>query len=282
MERPEWLRIPAEDLVRHAPFTLRIVPSADALYDDFAGAMHDEIASAGAEGRDLAVIVPLGPRNHFPRLAKRINSERLSLRHVTFFGMDNWLDWQGRLLPMDSASNLEGMFHRIFLDLVDPELRPDEPNVVFPSPDDLGRPAREIARRGGVATTYGGIGFEGHIAFNDPPNSRLTRVSLQQFRESDTRVLSLAPGTIISTAHRGFGGDVFSVPPMAVTLGMRQLLAAKRIRLYLEGGAWKQTILRELVFSEPTVDYPVTLVRDHPDVEVVVDAESAQPPLAAS
>lgn len=282
MERSEWLRIPAEDLARHAPFVLRIVPTAEALYDDFAGAMYDEIAAASTGGRELAVIVPLGPRNHFPRLAKRINDEQLSLAHVTFFGMDNWLDWQGRLLPRDSASNLEGMFHRIFLDLVDSKLRPDPANVIFPSPDDLGRPAREIERRGGVATTYGGIGFEGHIAFNDPPNSRLTRVSLQEFGQSDTRVLSLAPGTIISTAHRGFGGDVFSVPPMAVTLGMRQLLGAKRIRLYLEGGAWKQTILRELVFSDPTVDYPVTLVRDHPDVEVVVDAESARPPLAAS
>ncbi len=282
MERSEWLRIPAEDLVGHAPFPLRIVPSADALYDDFAGAMHDEIAAAANDGRELAVIVPLGPRNHFPRLAERLNREQLSLSHVTFFGMDNWLDWQGRLLPLESASNLEGAFHRLFLDRVEAGLRPDPANVIFPSPDDLGRPAREIARRGGVATTYGGIGFEGHIAFNDPPSSRLTRVSLSQFRESDTRVLSLAPGTIISTAHRSFGGDVFSVPPMAVTLGMRQLLSAKRIRLYLEGGAWKRTILRELVFSEPTVDYPVTLVRDHPDVEVVVDAESAQPPLAGA
>ncbi len=281
MERSEWLRLPAEELVARAPFPLRIVPSAEALYDDFAGAMHDEIAAAAGAGTELSVIVPLGPRNHFPRLAERINAERLSLGHVTFFGMDNWLDWQGRLLPLDGPSNLEGLFHRIFLDLVEPELRPDPSNVIFPSPDDLARPAREIERRGGVATTYGGIGFEGHIAFNDPPSSRLTRVSLEEFRASDTRVLSLAPGTIISTAHRSFGGDVLSVPPMAVTLGMRQLLGASRIRLYLEGGPWKQTILRELVFSEPSVDYPVTLVRDHPDVVVVVDAESAQPPLAA-
>ena len=38
---------------------------------------------------------------------------------------------------------------------------------------------------------------------------------------------------------------------MAVTLGMKDLLSAKRIRLYTDGGAWKQTILRILLFAEP-------------------------------
>lgn len=280
MNRSEWLRIPAEELPAHAPFSLRVVPSAEELYDEFAGAMYDDIAQGAADGREVLLIVPLGPKNHYPRLAERINAERRSLEHVVFLGMDNWLDWQGRLLPLEHPANLEGQFHQLFLDKVDSTLRPAPANVIFPTPEDLGRPAREIAARGRVRTTYGGVGFVGHIAFNEPPSSNLTRVSLAEFRDSDTRVLSLTPGTIISTAQRSYGGDVFSVPPMAVTLGMRQLLSAEKIRLYVEGGSWKQTILRELVFSEPTVDYPVTLVREHADVEVIADAASALPPLA--
>lgn len=279
MDRSEWLRIPAGDLSAHAPFPLRIVPSAEALYDGFAEAMYDDIAQGAAAGSEVSLIVPLGPKNHYSRLARRINAEQLSLEHVVFFGMDNWLDWQGRLLPLEHPANLEGQFRRLFLDNVELKLRPDPANVIFPSPEDLGRPAREIERHGRVRTTYGGIGFVGHIAFNEPPSSTFTRVSLSEFRDSETRVLSLTPGTIISTAQRSYGGDVFSVPPMAVTLGMRQLLSAERIRLYLEGGSWKQTILRELIFSEPTVDRPVTLVREHSDVEVIADAESAMPPL---
>lgn len=280
MERSEWQRMPAEALAAHAPFTLRIVPTAEALYEDFAAAMYEDISQGTAAGRDVLLIVPLGPTHHYQRLAERINSEQLSLEHVTFFGMDNWLDWQGRLLALEHRSNLEGQFHRLFVDKVNPHLRPLPENVIFPSPDDLARPARELERRGRIATTYGGIGFAGHVAFNEPPSSLLTRVTLSELRDSETRVLSLTPGTIISTAHRSFGGDVFSVPPMAVTLGMRQLLSAQRIRLYVEGGAWKRTILRELIFSEPTETYPVTLVREHPDVEVIVDADSAMPPLS--
>jgi glucosamine-6-phosphate deaminase len=59
---------------------------------------------------------------------------------------------------------------------------------------------------------------------------------------------------------------------------MRELLGARRVRLYTDGGAWKQTILRILLFAEPTVEYPVTLVQDHPDVHVICDAASAAPP----
>lgn len=281
MDRSKWLRLPTEALPEHAPFSLRIVASAQALHDDFAGALYDEIVSSVEGGYELSLIVPLGPTGQYPRLAKRINSEQIPLRHVTFFGMDNWLDWQGRLLPMTHTANLEGRFHSLFIEKLDPGLRPTAENVIFPSPDDLGRTAREFARRPRVKTTYGGVGFVGHIAFNEPPSSTLTRVSLSEFRDSATRIVSLSAGTLISTAQRSYGGDVFSVPPMAVTLGMRELLSAEKIRLYIEGGAWKQTILREMIFNEPTVDVPVTLVRDHPDLEVIVDVDSAAPPLGS-
>ena len=80
MERSEWLRIPADELPKYAPFTLRVVPTTEALYDDFAMALYDEIGAAA--GRNLLLVVPLGPRNHYPRLAERINREQLSLSHV--------------------------------------------------------------------------------------------------------------------------------------------------------------------------------------------------------
>ena len=240
--------------------------------------MFDEAAASARAGEELSVIVPIGPKAHYPLLARMVNEAGLSLAHMTFFGMDQWLDWQARPLPFEHPFNLEGYFHRHFLELVDPELRPAPENVIFPSPHELDRPAQEMARRGEVATTYGGFGFQGHIAFNEPPSSRWTPITLEQFRESTTRIVPIAVDTIIAHSQRSLGGNVFGVPPMAVTLGMRELLAAGRIRLYTDGGAWKQTILRILLFAEPTVEYPVTLVHDHADVHVVVDAESAACP----
>ncbi|MBA3432607.1 MAG: hypothetical protein H0U08_00770 [Actinobacteria bacterium] len=274
----EWLSIPAEELPERSPIPLTIVPTREELYAHFAQSMFGEMKEAADAGRRLSIVVPLGPKGHYPLLATMVNEARLSLDHVTFFGMDNWLDWQGRPLPLEHPFNLEGYFHRHFVEAVEQDLRPPPDEVIFPSPFDLDRPAAEIERRGGIATTYGGFGFQGHLAFNEPPATRWTPVTVEQFRASTTRIVPCAVDTIIAHAQRSLGGNTFGVPPMAVTLGMRELLSAERVRLYTDGGAWKQTILRILLFSEPTVDYPVTLVHDHPGVHVIVDAESAEPP----
>lgn len=242
--------------------------------------MFDEAAAAAERGDELAVIVPIGPKAHYPLLAELVNDARLSLEHMTYFGMDEWLDWQGRPLPRHHPFSLEGYFARHFVELIEPRLRPRPENVLFPTPLELDRSSEEIARRGEIATTYGGFGFQGHLAFNEPPSSRWSPVTLEMLRTSRTRVVPLAVDTVIAHAQRSCGGNVFGVPPMAITLGMDDLLSARRIRLYTDGGAWKQTILRILLFAEPTVDYPVTLVHDHPDVHVVVDAASAASPPA--
>jgi glucosamine-6-phosphate deaminase len=274
----EWLAIPADELAERSSIPLTIVPTREELYRHCAESLFVEASEARAEGEELSVIVPLGPKAQYPLLAAMVNEARLSLEHVTFFGMDNWLDWQARPLPLTHPFNLEGYFRRHFVEFVDAELRPLDENVIFPSPFELQRPAVEMERRGGVATTYGGFGFQGHLAFNEPPATRWTPITLAQLRDSTTRIVPLAVDTIIAHAQRSLGGNVFGVPPMAVTLGMRELLSARRIRLYTDGGPWKQTILRILLFSEPSVDYPVTLVHDHPDVDVIVDAASAAPP----
>jgi glucosamine-6-phosphate deaminase len=66
---------------------------------------------------------------------------------------------------------------------------------------------------------------------------------------------------------------------MAITLGMQDLLSARRIRLFSETGAWKQTMVRVLLFSQPTIEYPVTFAQAHPDAVLVVDRKTAMPPL---
>ena len=257
---------------------LTIVPEREDVYRHFAQDMFDETAEAARAGEGLAVVVPLGPKGHYPLLARMLNEAGLSLERVTFFGMDQWLDWQGRPLPWGHPFNLESYFHEHFLELVEPALRPPPENVIFPSVLELDRSSEEIVRRGGLRTTYGGFGFQGHFAFNEPPATRWSPVTLEQLRKGRTRITPLAVDTIIAHAQRSLGGNVYGIPPMAVTLGMRDLLSAERIRLYTDGGAWKQTILRILLFSEPTVDYPVTLVHEHPDVHVVCDAASAACP----
>jgi glucosamine-6-phosphate deaminase len=275
----EWISIPPDELVDRSPIPLTILPTAEDVHRHFAQSMYAEILQAFEAERPISIIIPLGPKEQFPMLADMVNQGGVALDHVTFFGMDEWLDWQGRPLPWEHPNRLEAYFYRHFLDLVDAELRPPAENVIFPSPYTLDRSAEELARRGRVSTTYAGFGFQGHVAFNESPSSRWTPVTLEQLRESSTRVVSIRVDSIIAHAERSLGGNVFAIPPMAVTLGMRELLSAERVRLYSVTGAWKQTILRILLFARATVDYPVTLVSEHPDVAVIVDrATAACPP----
>ncbi|HUY44247.1 MAG TPA: hypothetical protein VMV92_00760 [Streptosporangiaceae bacterium] len=276
----EWISVPAEDLAdrAHVPFTLAESPLD--VHKIFANDLWDEIEGARAAGREISLIVPLGPVGQFPILARRVNEARLPLDHVSFFGMDDWLDWQGRPFPRGHLFSLESRFHSSFIDLIEPDLRPRPGNIIFPTPLALDRASEELARRGNLAASFGGVGFQGHLAFNEPPASRWTAVTADDLRNSLTRVVPVAIDTIIAHAQRSAGGNVFAVPPMAITLGMRDLLAAPRVRLYMDTGEWKRTILRILLFADADADYPATLVRGHPDVRVVADRQSALSPLA--
>ena len=280
----EWLAVPTDQLAQRSSVPFELVESREALHRRFADDVYAELETARHAGAEISLILPLGPMGQYPILARRINDAGLSLDHATLFGMDEWLDWQGRPLPLEHSFSLEGTFQREFIALIEPRLRPRPENVIFPSPLALDRSAEEMARRGQVAAAYGGVGFQGHIAFNEPPASRWTSVTLEQLRGSRTRIVPLAVDSIIAHAQRRVGGNVFAVPPLAVTLGMRELLSARRLRLYLDTGSWKQTILRILLFSEPDVDYPATLARDHGDLIVMADADTAAcpPPVGSS
>jgi glucosamine-6-phosphate deaminase len=276
----EWLAVPPEQLAARSSVPFLLMESREALHRRFADDVYGELEAA--RGEAVSLILPLGPMGQYPILARKINDARLSLDQVTFFGMDEWLDWQGRPLPLEHPFSLEGAFQREFVALIEPGLRPRPENVIFPSVLELDRFAEEMARRGQIAATFGGVGFQGHFAFNEPPATRWTSVTVEQLRDSRTRIVPLAVDSIIAHAQRRVGGNTFAVPPLAVTLGMRELLSASRVRMYLDTGSWKQTILRILLFSEPDVDYPATLARDHPDLLVVADAETAAcpPPVA--
>jgi glucosamine-6-phosphate deaminase len=274
----EWLAVPADELTARARVPFTLTETREELHALFADELFDDLAAARREGRTVALIVPVGPTGQYPLLAARVNGERLALDHVTFFGMDEFLDWQARPVPPAHPFSLEGTFRRDFLERIEPELRPPDDNVIFPSPLALDRSAEEMERRGGVLATYGGVGFQGHVAFNEPPASRWTAVSVDELLDSRTRVLPLTVDTLIAHAQRRAGGNTFAVPPMAATLGFKELLAAEKVRLYLDTGSWKQTILRILLFGEPDADYPATLVTTHRDVRVFADRRTATVP----
>ncbi|MGD8626978.1 MAG: hypothetical protein PVJ34_20755, partial [Anaerolineae bacterium] len=100
-----------------------------------------------------------------------------------------------------------------------------------------------------------------------------------EFRASQTRIVPLAPETIVMNSIRATGGNPAALPPMAVTLGLAEILAARRLRLYCQGGAWQRTVLRIALLGDEDVDYPVTLAQGHPDYVVITTRDTAARPV---
>ncbi|HZS86472.1 MAG TPA: glucosamine-6-phosphate isomerase [Chloroflexota bacterium] len=278
-----WCRIPAEQLEDHpdAKVQLKILPTPDDVHRWAAREMADEVKENNRQNRPTRWILPCGPTKQYPYFIEIVNSERISLRNVHVFHMDNCLDWEGRPIPLDHPFNYEGWMLRHFYAPIDPELSVPESQRHFPDVYDIDAVSRAIQAAGGIDTTYGGVGYRGHIAYNEAPRSPWYTVTAEAFRNSKTRILHLNDDTLIAVSQRNVGGCSHAVPPMAITLGMKDLLSARRIRLMSDTGAWKQAVVRVLLFGPTTVEYPVTFVQGHADALLVVDRATAAPPLGA-
>ncbi|PDQ34263.1 MAG: hypothetical protein B5766_12560 [Candidatus Lumbricidophila eiseniae] len=258
----------------------QVVPHSAAVHERFAHAIADEIHSNNLAGKPTRLILPVGPIAHYPLLAQLCNKQHISWRDVRFTIMDEYLDWTGRPIPAEHPLSFVG-FMRQFIGTLDSELQPPVDGWVWPDPFEINRVAEFIADIGGIDTCYGGIGVHGHVAFNEPVRNRFWSITDDQFRASPTRVVTLAPETIVMNATRATGGSFDTFPPLAVTIGMRDILEAVRIRLFCDGGVWQQEAVARAVCGPSHQDYPVSLLRHHRDVTVCADRVSAAGAIAA-
>jgi glucosamine-6-phosphate deaminase len=273
------LFLPVHELDQARRVRLEILPDLDALYLHFARSIADEIKARNAAGKPTRLILPVGPVAQYPLLVRICNEERISWREVHTFNMDEYLDWQGRPLPLEHPLSFEGYMRRTVFERLDRDLCIPEEQIHFPNALNLDEISQSIADVGGIDTCYGGIGYHGHLAFNEPPISRWYKLTPSEFRRSLTRIVPLAPETIVMNSIRATGGNPAALPPMAVTLGMADILAARRLRLYCQGGSWQRTVLRIALLGEEDVDYPVTLAQGHPDYRIITDLDTALPPV---
>ena len=273
----QLMTLPIEVLEKQSKTRFRLLPSREALIDDFARSIADQIRARNEQNLPTRLILPVGPVAQYPKLAAISNREGISWKNVFTFNMDEFLDWQGRPIPVDHPLSFEGFMRRTLFAALDPQLRIPEEQAFFPNPFRIDAISEAIRKAGGIDCCYGGIGYHGHVAFNEPPLSRWWTVTTTELRDSLTRVVVLGDDSIVVQSIHSSGGDSTAIPPMAVTLGMRDILASKKIRLYCAAGERHRAIFRITVAGDESVFYPSTLVQGHPDVEVITDEATAQP-----
>jgi len=276
----EWCRIPAEALPGHpdlrVPF--RLVADAAEMGRLMAGELVDLVAARNAEGRPTRVIVPCGPNSWYAPWTELVNARGVSLSRLTAFHMDECLDWQGRPLPRNHPYNFRTFMERRFYGGIRPELSVPEGQRFWLLPSTVER-VRDAIAEAEVDLTLGGWGQDGHVAYNQARRHPFLPVSLEELAASTIRVQENNLDTILALAHRTFGAAYQFVPPMSVTLGMKECLSARKVRVFSDTGAWKQTALRVALFSEPVPEYPMTLLQRHPDALVTATLETARHPI---
>jgi glucosamine-6-phosphate deaminase len=277
MTLEDMLNIPVEILLQRAKVGARLFRDLSSMIEYFACSMAHEIRANNQQQQPTRWILPVGPVAQYFRLVEMSNRERISWKTVHTFQMDEFLDWEGRPLPVDHRLSFEGFMRRQVFEKLDPELRPLPTNIHFPNPFKPDEISEQINAVGGIDTCFGGIGYHGHVAFNEPQMSQWHRISVAQMRRSRTRVVMLGDDSILVQSINCTGGSPDLIAPMAVTLGMSDILASRRIRLYLTGGERHRAVFRISLLSDPTADYPSTLLQGHPDCVVHTDEATARP-----
>jgi glucosamine-6-phosphate deaminase len=239
----------------------------------------DEIRDHNERGQPTRAIIPCGPSCWYKPFTDLVNRERLALHKLVVFHMDECLDWQGRELPLNHPYSFRGAMQRQFYDPVDAELAVRESNRVWLNPQTADE-VRERIAEAPVDITLGGWGQDGHVAYNQARRHPYSQASLDAVRGSTIRIQENNWDTILALAQRTLGTAYQLVPPMSITLGMRECLSARRVRLYSDTGAWKQTALRVALFSPPVAEYPMTLLQEHRDALITATIETARHPIS--
>jgi len=268
---------PIDELRAHTRIPFRLLPDRQSLLTEFADSIATEIRARNARGERTRLILPVGPVAQYPILVDRCNRERISWKNVFTFNMDEFLDWQGRSIPVSHPLSFEGYMRREVFGQLDADLRIPESQCFFPHPFRIDEISDKIQELGGIDVCYGGIGYHGHVAFNEPPISRWHRISVDQLRTSQTRVVVLGDDSIVIQSIHCSGGNSAAIPPMAITLGMKDILASRKIRLYCAAGERHRAVFRITVAGEVTTDFPSTLIQGHPDAEVLTEEATAAP-----
>lgn len=280
----KWCSIPKEELLEQdgRKVKLEVRESREKLMVDLGNLMADEVIEHNKKGILTKWVLPAGPTDEYDTFTKRVNEERISLKNLWIFHMDEFLDWEGRPYPVeDSYESLEGTMNACFYGRIDDELNVPEEQRIWPRINDMDYADELCEKMGGIDTVWAGIGAAGLVAFNEAPHSYCRHISVAEYAQSRTRIVDLNEDTIVALAHRSFGACTDRVPPKSITIGFKLMLNAKRFIYMVATGAWKQTICRILLFSDPTVDYPVTIIPEYvSDVTLYSTEETLDHPLS--
>ena len=276
-----WCKISVSELENHPNLKVKFSLCRDSaeMVQIMARMLVDEIKAHNIHQEPTRAIIPCGPLGWYKPFTDLVNNEGVSLREFVVFHMDECLDWQGKPLPKYHPFNFRTYMEDNFYDPVLPNLNVPEKNRNWLNATNIDEFQQKIASTP-IDITFGGWGQDGHLAFNQARRNPYSTISIEELRNSTVRIQENNFDTILALSQRTLGTAYQFVPPMSVTIGVKEIMNSKKIRVFSGTGAWKQTALRVALFGPITSEYPMTLLQEHQDALITATLETARHPIS--
>lgn len=219
-------------------------------------------AKAARTSEPFVLGLPTGstPLATYAELIRLYKTGEVSFKNVITFNMDEYVG-----LEESHPESYHSFMHHNFFDHVD--VPKENINILNGNAPDLAEECRnyeaKILAAGGIDLFMGGVGEDGHIAFNEPFSSLTSR----------TRVKTLTEDTIIVNS-RFFDNDVTKVPTKALTVGVGTVLSAKEV-LILSFGHKKARAMAAAIEGPYTHTITLSALQVHPKGIIVCDEPAA-------
>lgn len=211
--------------------------------------------------RPFVLGLPTGstPLGVYKELVNLYKGGKVSFRDVVTFNMDEYLSLDAKHPQSYHRFMQDNLFSHI-------DIKPENINILDGMTKDPERECIEyeekIRRYGKIQLFLGGVGADGHIAFNEPGSSLASR----------TRVKTLTQNTIIQNS-RFFGGDVSQVPTQALTVGVGTITDAEEVVILATGHA-KARALKHAIEGSVNHMWTVSVLQLHPKAIIVCDEDA--------
>ena len=270
--------IPPEKLGEGSPIALEVCDHEVDMYWKVALEVLETIEENNEKGEPTVMVVPYGPVGPYARIAYLVNKNRISLKNCVFINMDEYLNEDLTYIDINHPLSFRGGMERSFYSLVDEELNVLPENRIFPEPGNEGRIMEIIEKYGKLDMVFGGCGINGHYAFNEPPEAD-EGVSAEEFASRPTRTLKITRETRTINAFMNCGANLEAIPENCITVGMKEMLMAKKVRICMPRD-WNAAALRKVLHGPVTALTPCSLFQKHPDAKVYASAVATACPVA--
>ena len=192
----------------------------------------------------------------YKKLIEAYNQKRVSFKNVVTFNMDEYVG-----LPVDHPESYHSfMYNNLFKHIDCPD---ENIHILNGNASDLEAECANyemmIQEAGGIDLFIGGVGVDGHIAFNEPGSSLSSRTR-QKTLTTETRMVN----------SRFFGNDMNKVPAFALTVGVGTVMDAREVMVLVNGHA-KARALQAAVEGGVSQMFTISALQMHKHGIIVCD-----------